>query len=311
MRKHFPDKFLTRVLNRTKANPLTFFQLVVYSHLVYRAGYKKGATATGLSRATGLDRQKTVPPALEVLRGHGLAEKRGTRWHALEPAGEACRWFAPRKDAPADAAWHGRFSYWWLARGTATCPLTPMQLAVYCKMGSIPKARRTQALVCTLLNMDAKTVRTAVARLREIELMNPVKLLVLPPTGRQMDWFLDAKPPPQPLRLADLLDMTAFGDLAPSMEKLFATLLGLFKEANYGDGQVRGYFEWAFEQVRYVPAAIEELLREVKLMLDDAERDHRVNRRKGKYTTTINSAGLLKFETRRYMADLRKRYNVR
>jgi hypothetical protein len=310
VRKYFQSKFLTRVLNRTRANPLTFFQMVVYSRLVYLAGFNKGATATGLSRATGLDRQKTVPPALEVLRGHGLAEKRGTYWHALEPAGEACRWFAPREDAPADGPWHGRFSYWWLGRGSATCPLTPMQLAVYFKMGTIPKARRTQALLCTLLKMDRNTVRTAIARLREIELVNPAKLLVFRPKGRQMDWFLDAKPPPQPLRLADLLDMTAFGDLAPSMEKLFATLVGLFKDAQYRDGQVRAYFEWAFELARYVPAMIEELLREVKLMLDDAERDHRVNRAHGKYRQAANSAGLLKFETRRYLAQLRKRYNV-
>jgi hypothetical protein len=311
MRKYFSGKSLTKVLNRTRSNPLTFNQQVVYSHLVHLARHDKGGTERAISRATGLDRQKTVSRACEALRERGLAEKRGLYWHALPPAGEACRWFAPRADVAEDAAWPSRWAYWWLGRGSDACPLTTMQLAVYFKMGDIPLADRSQALVCTLLGVDRKTVTTAVAKLRELELMKADTLKVLRPTAAQLGWFRDATPGKEPLQLADLLRMEAFGDSAQSLAEAFTRLVALLTAANYRDGQVRAYFAWAFGLLRHDPQAIELFFWEFEKLFSRVEHDHRVNvGNTGKYRRAANSLGLLKFETRRKMADLRKRCNV-
>jgi DNA-binding MarR family transcriptional regulator len=301
----FPGKALTRVLNRKSPNPLSFNEQLVYSCLV-RHG--KGATQKQLARATGLERSTCVRSALRVLHGHGLAAKRGRRWHACEPPGEAAGWFACRSDVPPDAPWPRRFAYWWLGLRSRTCPLTLKQLAVYFKHVNL--GRCSVKGLAGSLGLDRNTVRTAVARLRELGLLGqdprPRRL-----SGDQLAWLLDRRPGKQPLKISTLVN---FSRLDPDRAQALAGLLDRtaqpMTDAGYSEHDIRRYWAYVFESSKTF-GVLEAFVPQFFKVFADVERDHEVNRRSGKLVRRLrNSLGLLRCETGKVLARLRRRHKI-
>lgn len=306
LEQDFPGKRLTRIVNRTVQNPLSFNELVVYSCLVERATHGKGANQRQLHRATGLHESTAVPSALQTLQRHGLAVKNNQYWRALEPAGEATGWFKNRKDS-GDQAWHRRFSYWWMALRSKKSPLTIKQNAVYFKLFNVSGSARwrCQEGLSKLLGLDRKTVRTALAKLQSSGLVSN-SLWPSEPTTGQLAWFRD-KPKKRPFKLSTLIDLTLFGENGQTTGILLDGSVPMMLDAGYTESQIRNFFSFALDLGNRNCEVFYTFLTGFKKMFKQVENDHHVNRAQGKLQKAKNSLGLLKLETKKIISRLRQR----
>jgi hypothetical protein len=306
LEQDFPGKRLTRIVNRTVQNPLSFNELVVYSCLVERATHGKGANQRQIHRATGLHASTAIPSALQTLQRLGLVVKTGQYWRALEPAGEATGWFKNRKDS-GEQAWHRRFSYWWMALRSKKSPLTVKQNAVYFKLLNVSGSARwrCQEGLSKLLGVDRKTVRTALAKLKSSGLVSK-SLWPGEPTADQLAWFRD-KPKKRPFKLSALIDLSGFGPEGETTCTLLDGFVPMMVDAGYTESQMRDFFSFALDlgdrnfQVFYT------FVTGFKKVFKQVESAHHVNRAQGKFQKAKNSLGLLKSEAKKVISRLRQR----
>jgi hypothetical protein len=273
LEQDFPGKRLTRILNRTVQNPLSFNALVVCSCLVERAAHGKGANQRQIHRATGLHESTAIPSALQTLQRHGLVVKSGKYWRALGPAGETTGWFKNCKDS-GDRAWHRRFAYWWTGLRTKQSPLTVKQNAVYFKLLNVGGSTRwrCQEGLSKLLRLDRKTVRTALARLRTLGLVDK-DLWPREPTAAQLAWFRD-KPKKRPFRLSALIDLTPFGLDGETTCKLLDSFVPMMIDAGYTENQIREFFSFALDRGDRSFQVFYTFVLGFKKMFEQVESDH-------------------------------------
>ena len=157
--RQFPHRRLTKIVNTTKLSLLKFTEIMVYSCLVDRATHKKGARQKQVSQATGLHESTAVPAALLALQRHGLVEKRGVYWWAIEPTAATLPWFKYRKGTEGQN-WFRRFSYWWTGIRKPKARLTATQTSLYFKLLNLSDYTRriTMRGLARLLGVDVKTI---------------------------------------------------------------------------------------------------------------------------------------------------------
>ena len=277
LEQDFPGKRLTRIVNRTVQNPLSFNELVVYSCLVERATHGKGARQQQIHRATGLHASTAIPSALQTLQGHGLVVKSGNYWRALEPAGETTGWFKNRRDT-SEQAWHHRFSYWWMVLRSKKSPLTVKQNAVYFKLLNVSGSTRwrCQEGLSKLLGLDRKTVRTALAKLQSSGLVAN-NLWPGEPTAAQLAWFRD-KPKKRPFKLSALIDLSKFGPDGETTCKLLDGFVPIMVDAGYTENQIKDFFSFALDRGDRSFRVFYPFVTGFKKMFMQVESDHHVNR---------------------------------
>ena len=206
----FNNKKRLRLVNTTGDSPLNLNQRLAYSALLTD---EKGLSQEGISSLTGLDAKGTVAAALEALAGHGLAERLGGRWVAVEPAGDRANWFTT---SIKDKDWRRHFAYSKLYQLAGNRPLTLRQNVVYSILMSLasnsskrqvlPQSFRgrvceglTYEYLSLLTGVGVKTVKVAINRLSDLKLVmcfpstlrSRFALALLEPTDEVLSWFLD------------------------------------------------------------------------------------------------------------------------
>jgi DNA-binding transcriptional regulator YhcF (GntR family) len=305
--EHFPGKRLTRVFSGHKA-PLTLNAVLVYCRLAYLDAYgkgdRKGATYQELARATGLDRKTAVPTAIRSLQQHGLAVRRGQRWHAVAPAGETADWFVPLRHAEADAHWYKRFAYYWLPTRSQAgqAQLTPAQTAVLAKRVNLwldrPQARQSARGLAQMLNLNVKTVRSALARLREVGVLDRADR-PLPLQAEQLALFVAKKKRADKAKALWAPSFNFRGPDKPLLDDLLGRALEDMRAAGYSENRIRAFWEWAFKiQVRHKEVwTLRTLVWRFAKLFPKVEADHARNKAAGK-NDAATSEGLLRFVSR-------------
>jgi hypothetical protein len=298
----FAGKRCTRILDCTRICPLQFNPLLAFSCLVRYARHGKGATAQQIHRATGLQRSQTVAAAIQVLAGHGLAARVDGYWHAVEPAGETAGWFPVCKNT-VGRAWPARLAYWWLVLPSPASPLTAKQNAVYCNL--LDPCCERQAGLVRMLKLDKKTVATALAELRRLGLVSETELRANPPAADQLGWWAD-KPKQKAFRAsAGVDDWSRFSDgedVAAILDRFGRDML----DAGYSEADIRAYWR-TVKDLGNNKVFYAFMTGHFSRLFEKVEADHAANRAAGKYGQARNSHGLLRTETRKVIARLRKR----
>lgn len=305
----FPGRRLTRIVNSTKASRLTFTQAVVYSCLVERAGHNKGASKKQISTATALHESSAVPRALLALQGHGLVELRGRYWWAVEPSEETLPWFRYQRGTE-NRKWCRRLSYWWAGRRKPKSPLTVTQTAVYFKLFNLMGRRITIRGLARLLRVDDKTVTSAIKKLKEVGLVDD-DLYPNAPAADQIKWF-KPRPANRAFKVTDLFPEIGTSDaesVVLSERPLNSAGVRLL-DAGFSEAKVESYFSFVRAQAKNYSVILSFITR-FDEFFRDIEAQHRANVAAGKYTRAKNCFGLLREETRKRLAELRKSRNGR
>lgn len=167
--------------------PLNLSERLLYSELVFRAKYKRGAKKTQLVKNLKLD-AKTVAKHLSGLVNHGLATCNKGEYRAVEPTKSQWSWFRTRRTEKK--AWYNLFGYTVLLKPTPSCPLNARQNAIYWLVASLRKNKRkvTKKYVSLLLDLTPQTVKTALQELQFRKLIDsrnqPTEL-----SSWQCDWW--------------------------------------------------------------------------------------------------------------------------
>jgi hypothetical protein len=177
----YPDKQRVPVVIPARDFRLRFEDQLAYSWLVYRARKGRGASRAGLARATGLAR-RSMPAIVKRLVGAPLIEVRNRLLFALQPTPDQFT-FTQR-----DAEWPERLAYWWFLVPSAACPLTLRQVAVLCDLHTLSSSGRKR--LARILRFDRSTVRTALAKLRDLLIVNELDE-PLKPTPAHLAWWQD------------------------------------------------------------------------------------------------------------------------
>lgn len=292
-----PGRRLTRIVNTTKPCPLRLSDVLVYSYLVQRATHGKGARQTQISRGTSLHESTAVPKALSVLQQHGLVEKRGVYWWAVEPTPDTLPWFKYRKGTEGQN-WAGRFSYWWAGIRKTKARLTLAQTALYFKLLNLSGYGRriTMRGLAALLSVDVKTIVQGVKKLKAEKLVDDE----LDPTligPDQVKWFRPGREKPR-FRASELLgvEFRPENEQAALSKPLVDRGGDLMVEAGFSERQVIDYFRSVMATGRWWPV-IYSFLSKFEAFLADIQGQHRKNVAAGKYTKAKNCRGLLTVET--------------
>jgi hypothetical protein len=287
LEKAFPEKRLTKIINCTKDNPMAFTEIVVYSCLIQRATHGKGATQKQISKATRLNASTSVPCALARLEMKKLAEKRGKRWIAIEPAAEKAKWFRDCRGS-GDQAWYRRLSYWWMGLpvNTKKPPFTIKQVAVYFKLLNLQDSGRwqNQQGLTRLLRIDRKTVRTALTKLKQSGLVDD-DLSPNMPTPNQLRWFRN-RPEKRQFRLGEQFDLTKCGHEGEIASAWLDGFGPMMIDAGYSERQIVDFFQFAIKKSQGKSKIFFAFLARFQEMFKQVEADHHSNRALGKYQKT-------------------------
>ncbi len=120
-------------------SPLTFSDNLLYSYLAWRPG----GSLRQIAQATGLDRSKSVAPAVNRLQDFGLVSEND--YEALPPP---AGWFIPRRYTDAD--WRKQFRYFPIA--IRQTELTARQNALYAAIKWKPAKKLSWYAACLKLN---------------------------------------------------------------------------------------------------------------------------------------------------------------
>lgn len=151
--------------------PLNLSERLLYSELVLRAKYKRGAKKTLLVKNLKLD-AKTVAKHLNGLVNHGLATCNKGEYRAVEPTKSQWSWFRRRRTEKR--AWHNLFGYTVLLKPTPACPLNARQNAIYWLVVALRRQKRTvtKKYLSLLLDLTPQTVKTALQELQFQKLLD-------------------------------------------------------------------------------------------------------------------------------------------
>ena len=304
--RQFPHRRLTKIVNTTKLSLLKFTEIMVYSCLVDRATHGKGARQKQVSRATGLHESTAVPTTLLALERHGLVEKRGVYWWAIEPTAVTFPWFKYRKGTEGQN-WFRRFSYWWTGIRKSKARLTATQTSLYFKLLNLSDYSRriTVRGLARLLGVDVKTIITGVRKLKTENLVDD-GLFPNAPTPEQIQWLRQGREKP-PFLVCDFF-ATAFdhdAEEAALSKPLFNRGGKVLHDGGFAEKQIIDYFRsvllmgkrWSV--IYSFMARFEEFLHEI-------QQQHQQNVATGKYTKAKNCRGLLKTETEKRLGALLK-----
>ncbi len=122
-----------------KESPLGFSDNLLYSYLAWRPG----GSLRQMAEATGLDRSKSVAPAVNRLQELGLVSTNG--YEALPPPEG---WFIPRRSVDAD--WRKQFLYFPIA--IRQSELTARQNALFAAIKWQPAKKLSWYAACLKLN---------------------------------------------------------------------------------------------------------------------------------------------------------------
>jgi len=115
MKKKYEDMdqrpfLLVPVINESENDvPIDAIGSLVYGYLLYRARKGEDASRTAIATSLRLDK-KAVARAVSILVAGGIVEDDGPRLRAVEPKGDARRWFRFKKPRAQDE-WFERFVY--------------------------------------------------------------------------------------------------------------------------------------------------------------------------------------------------------
>jgi predicted DNA-binding transcriptional regulator len=303
----FPRRRLTKVVNTTKLSLLKFTEIMVYSCLADRAIHGKGARQKQVSRATGLHESTAVPTALLALQRHGLVEKRGVYWWAIEPTTATLPWFKYRKGTEGQK-WFRRFSYWWTGIRKTKARLTATQTSLYFKLLNLRDYTRriTVRGLARLLRVDVKTIIQGIRKLKAENLLDE-DLVPTVPTPEQVKWFRVRREKP-PFLVSDHF-RSAF-DSAADEAKFSKTLMDrggqLLIDAGFSETHIIDYFRSVLVAgKRWV--VIYSFMAKFEDFLSEIQQQHQQNVAAGKYTKAKNCRGLLKAETEKRLGALLKK----
>jgi hypothetical protein len=177
----YPTKQRIPVVIPASGFDLRFEDQLAYSWLVYRARKQRGASRAGLARATGLAR-RSMPVIVKRLLDLGLVEVRDRLVYALPPSPDQFTY------TRREAAWPERLAYWWFLVPAEGCPLTLRQAAVFCELHILTASGPKR--LARLLRFDRNTVRAALAKLRDLLIVNELDE-PLKPTPAHLAWWRD------------------------------------------------------------------------------------------------------------------------
>jgi hypothetical protein len=302
IKQFFPGKRITGILDRTKANPLSFNVGVVYSYLVYLAAHNKGATQQMIAKATGLDRGTAVANALKTLQANKLAIKTGTYWKAAEPGEETRPWFAYVKGSD-EWAWPRRFARWWMCPRTPESELSLKHNALYFAL--IGARCKTELGLAVMLHLGRNTVRSALKELRRYHLVSEDKLTARAPSDEHMAWWQD-KPKRPAFRLSRAVaDFSTFGQQGEIVVAYLDGFVPMLKEAGYSQSQMAACFTEALNLAGCSFTVFSDFVHKFKDIFKRAD-DAYVNNR-SKYPRARNSRGWLQREIKKEIGAMMKR----
>jgi len=295
-------RHLTRIVNITRDNPLGLTAILVYSCLVNRATHNKGCRQATISRATSLHESTAVPAALKVLREHGLAEKRGAYWWAVEPTLETLQWFRYRQ-ATEGQKWARRFSYWWTGVRKSKAPLTTVQTVLLFKLANLSGRRVTVRGLAKLLGVDTKTVMRALKKLKAENLVD-ADLLPNKPTTEQVKWFrVRHEQPPFVLSQQFGSVFEADCDEAILTKRLVDRAGELLLAADFSERQAVEYIDSVLRTAKRWPI-IFAFMSAFETFFNEVAAQHKANVAAGKYMKAKNCRGLLAVETEKKLKRL-------
>ena len=161
-----PDVRLTKLVAVRRDCELTFFDLSVYSTLLYRS-HNKPLSKRRLSLYTGLEQSKTIPKVLKRLSEFDLCKKSGTGWIAVEPPEQIISWFVMQD---ADQL-RNKYRYNWVLIPSVDSPFTTLQSAIVAQL----LLGNTHAAVSRFLRVSVKTISRV--------------LKIISEKGLSRDWF--------------------------------------------------------------------------------------------------------------------------
>ena len=151
------------------------------------------------ARRTGVGREG-VDAGLARLAKLGLAGKLGRLWFARKPRRRTSEWFAWRRQA--SGPWYRRLAYYPVWLPSASCPFSPMDLALLFLVASLARpgsvARRTSAAgLGKMLGVSGRTVVRSLCRAQEAGLLaytsggrwSDIELLT--PPDEFPSWFVE------------------------------------------------------------------------------------------------------------------------
>jgi hypothetical protein len=268
---------------------MRFNDRLVYSKLVFLRRRNKGASYKKLRRETGLNLQRTIPKAVQRLVAWGLAEEKGGKWWAKEPP--APDWFAWARDQ--DRPWFERLAYWWLYLPGAGLKLN--EAAVWSLLWSFRQAGRKlrAGKVGPLLKLDAKTVRKAVYRLRDRDLLNGMTPVI---PDQSLALFRD--------RATAVYRLSRNWTLptAPTLRSRLVAALDATGQAMLTAGwrrqDIAGYCEGVVEKLAPEPdAVLYRLLLDLPKVFHQTQQRHEANIAAGKVRHARNCRGLMQAVT--------------
>ena len=163
------DKRFIHLLAATNDCPLSFTARYVYSCLAtWTSKFGRGASISQIAERSGLDRHRAIPKALKELTGHGMVKKRSGRWLAEDKP----EFFKLRKNQRPRPEWHRKYAYIPLYLPTPESPLTPRQNTVLWFLESRRWPQRSILGIAVYLGIDRKTAESAVAKLRDLGLVD-------------------------------------------------------------------------------------------------------------------------------------------
>ena len=169
------NKKALHVLRAGKASPLSFNGVLIYSFLVYRRKmakdnvHKAMVTQSAIHAGTGLDPNRAIPRARDELLRYGLISKHDGKLYAKQPPDWS--WFVTMSNKEK-RPWHSRFAYLRIllpSNGLDT-KLTPRQNMLYWLIDCKPE--QAQKYYALRLGVTTKTVRSAVTKLCQMELIS-------------------------------------------------------------------------------------------------------------------------------------------
>lgn len=301
----FPGRRLTKIVNTTRLCPLRHAEIATYSCLVNRATHAKGARQNQISRATGLHESTAVPKALSSLQRHGLVEKRGEYWWALEPSAATLPWFKYRRDTVGER-WCRRFSYWWAGIRKRKSSLTAKQASLYFKLLNLQESGRpiTVRGLARLLGVDVKTVSQGLKKLKGFGLVTGLE--PNPPTPAQVKWFQLGREK-QPFSVT--AHFGCFDDEDQDgaiLSKRFVDKCGnLLLTAGFSERQAINYVRMVLKTAKRW-SIVSSFFVKFEAFFRDIEKQHQANVAQGKYTKAKNCRGLLEIETQKKITALRR-----
>lgn len=184
--------------------------------------------------------------------------------------------------------------------------LTAVQTAVYFKLFNLRSSGRriTVRGLARLLGVDEKTIASGLRSLRVKELVDD-DLDPNDPAAEQRKWFRP-RPAKRVFRVRDLFPLSSEPSdqesmSLPHLDRAGKTLI----DAGFSESQVESYFNYVRGMVDDWNVVFNFIVKFAEFFRE-VEAQHRANVAAGKYVRAKNCHGLLKAETRKRIAALRK-----